>query len=109
MYRIFFMTFLISILLLIIAILAINYLQNNYIDTLPNKLKTWEFLPIYLRSLKPYDDLIVKYLCFGNLCSKIIDTSKSNTDNNVKYLKGNNNDNNIKIIFENNAYVTESF
>ena len=40
-----------------IAVVAIiiNVLQENKPDWLPNILKNWDFLPIWLHSLKPYD------------------------------------------------------
>ena len=33
----------------------INVLQNCKPEWLPSKLQNWDFLPIWLRSLKPYD------------------------------------------------------
>lgn len=99
------MTSLIIVASLITAVLLINYLQNNHLDALPDKLKTWNFLPIYLRSLKPYDELIVSYLCFGNICKKIVETS-SQEDKNIKFLKDKH-DNVKVVVFTNNAYQSE--
>ena len=34
-------------------------------------MKTWNFLPIYLTSLKPYDNAINKYIYQRNCCHKL--------------------------------------
>jgi hypothetical protein len=92
------MTFLIAIIALLVLIISINYLQNNYVDYLPEIFHTWDFLPIYFRSLKPYDDFIVKYLCSGQMCKKIIEESK----NNDKVIQESKNiDNNLKVVYYN--------
>jgi sodium-dependent phosphate cotransporter len=51
------------IMLVLLAIAAIRYMQTTRPDVLPVKLKTWKFLPLWCRSLKPYDDLIRKICC----------------------------------------------
>jgi hypothetical protein len=52
----------------------VNYVQNSggtltLTYTLPEKLQTWEFLPLYLRSLEPIDRLFchnqVTDMCCG--------------------------------------------
>lgn len=48
------------IIVLIIAIIVLNVLQNKKPDILPKKLRTWEFLPKPLRSLEPYDTFFFK-------------------------------------------------
>lgn len=47
--------------LLVVAVVlfvtAVNYLQTSSPDKLPESLKTWDGLPIWMRSLKPYDEM----------------------------------------------------
>ena len=52
------------IVLLIIFIVVVNILQDKYPSILPKLLRTWEFLPLPMRSLKPYDNFFNKYICF---------------------------------------------
>lgn len=52
------------VLLLIIAIAALNLLQKYVPERLPEKLRTWEFLPLPMRSLQPYDKILKKIKCF---------------------------------------------
>ena len=80
--------------------MIINTLQSRQSSFLPKYLQTWDFLPEYLRSLKPYDKLIKKYLCFCKICQKIILTNKKNNLNNE-------NDAPKIVVFSNEAYVSE--
>ncbi|KAL5253550.1 hypothetical protein ACHWQZ_G013374 [Mnemiopsis leidyi] len=50
------------ILILIITITTINLLQSKYPEKLPAKLQTWDFLPLPLHSLEPYDSVFSKLL-----------------------------------------------
>ena len=43
-----------------------NVLQNKKPNWLPKVLRTWDFLPEPLRSLEPYDKIMMKYV----LCCK---------------------------------------
>ena len=44
------------ILLILISIMIISYIQQSeYNKKLPEILQTWDFLPIWMRSLEPYD------------------------------------------------------
>ncbi|KAL8600491.1 hypothetical protein ACOMHN_044956 [Nucella lapillus] len=54
---------LVPILLIAIIVGLINCIQTKKPSCLPSKLRTWEFMPLPLRSLKPYDRLMRK-LCF---------------------------------------------
>ena len=45
---------------LIIFIITLNTLQNKVPGYLPKVLRTWEWVPVGLRSLEPYDRLMVK-------------------------------------------------
>lgn len=96
------MTFLVCLVSILVLIAVVNYMQANHFESLPPLLKTWEFLPLFMRSLKPYDDFIVKYLCFGRMCKKIIATT------NDKPIFSNKNDEKV-VVFTNNAYTIESF
>jgi len=53
---------------LIVFIAVVNVIQKRKPSFLPKKLRTWEFLPIWLRSLEPYDKKIVSKL---HCCSKL--------------------------------------
>lgn len=50
----------VPIVVLLLAIIVINVLQNKKPMWLPAKLQNWEFLPIWFRSLAPYDKLLMK-------------------------------------------------
>ena len=47
------------------CVIVISLLQHSekYSRYLPNILKTWEFLPIWARSLQPYDELFKSLRC----------------------------------------------
>ena len=47
----------IPIIILVIFIVVVNNLQVKKPDSLPKKLQSWDFLPLGLRSLEPYDRL----------------------------------------------------
>ena len=55
------------------AYLLIAVLQQRNPDVLPTSLRTWDFLPLYLRSLEPYDRLICQPLgsCWAQRCAKV--------------------------------------
>lgn len=46
------------ILILIILIIIINIIQTKKPSLLPKLLQTWDFLPKWLHSLEPYDELV---------------------------------------------------
>ncbi|XP_071493500.1 LOW QUALITY PROTEIN: sodium-dependent phosphate transport protein 2A-like [Diadema antillarum] len=52
--------FLIPAILLAIAVLIINLLQDKRPHWLPSRLQSWDFLPLALRSLEPMDRIIIK-------------------------------------------------
>uniref|UniRef100_G3W4J6 Sodium-dependent phosphate transport protein 2B n=1 Tax=Sarcophilus harrisii TaxID=9305 RepID=G3W4J6_SARHA len=51
------------ILFLLLVILVICVLQARCPQVLPDKLKTWDFLPLWMRSLKPWDGLVSLLTC----------------------------------------------
>ena len=48
---------------LTILVIIVNILQRKVPKMLPNILKDWEFLPLPLHSLEPYDRLITGWKC----------------------------------------------
>lgn len=57
--------------LFIISFIILNVLQKKFPQILPESLRSWNFLPIYLRSLEPYDNFIRKYLMCSDCCQRI--------------------------------------
>jgi len=49
---------------LVVFIITLNMLQKKAPNHLPELMRTWEWVPVYLRSLEPYDKLIVKFCTF---------------------------------------------
>lgn len=72
------------ILVLLLFIIIVNVLQTKMPRILPRILKNWNFLPLFLRSLEPYDRILRKTIC---RCKKFnqIKPNESQTD----YLKMN--------------------
>jgi sodium-dependent phosphate cotransporter len=51
--------------IIIVLVVILNLLQSHQPKLLPAPLRTWMFLPVFLRSLQPVDDIIQKMLfCF---------------------------------------------
>ncbi|XP_013412414.1 sodium-dependent phosphate transport protein 2B [Lingula anatina] len=64
------------IVLILIVVLIINVLRKRKPEWLPGRLRTWQWLPLPLRSLAPYDRLIVRACC----CCKCCDRCKNKDD-----------------------------
>merc|ERR1712088_883813 len=47
---------------LLLLVILVNLLQRRKPTLLPSKLQTWEFLPLLVRSLEPYDRLVISCL-----------------------------------------------
>lgn len=62
------------ILLLVIIIIIINVIQRKKPSILPAKLRTWDCLPLWMHSLKPLDDIIVRF--FICKCCKSLKSSR---------------------------------
>lgn len=61
----------IPVLILIFTVAIINILQKKKPQWLPEKMRTWEFLPECLRSLRPMDKLITRAMgCMQRTCCK---------------------------------------
>lgn len=56
---------------ILMALGVIKVMQKKTPTYLPEMLQTWKFLPEPLRSLRPYDSFITKYLCFMSCCKKL--------------------------------------
>ena len=84
------------IVILIIAAIILKILQLKVPNRLPLKLRNWHFMPIWLRSLEPYDRIfksLTRRTCCGhnrNQCNESsgdsIDIRSSNTSNNSEVL-----------------------
>ncbi|XP_013389066.1 sodium-dependent phosphate transport protein 2B [Lingula anatina] len=59
-----------TFLLLFLLIILINVCQRKCSRCLPRKLRTWDWLPLWLHSLQPYDRAISKLLCCKRCKSK---------------------------------------
>ena len=57
------------LLLLFIVIVVINVLQRKKAGCLPKALRSWDFLPFWMHSLKPVDNLIAR-MCRCGFCQK---------------------------------------
>ncbi|XP_070534616.1 sodium-dependent phosphate transport protein 2A-like [Ptychodera flava] len=53
---------------ILIFIITLNILQNKCPRCLPRKLRTWDFLPEFMHTLKPYDRLISKCMIGCRSC-----------------------------------------
>jgi len=51
------------LLLLALAVAVINVIQNTRPHWLPSYLQTWDFLPLWMRSLQPLDDQFQRMAC----------------------------------------------
>lgn len=49
--------------LLVIGWIALYQVQKRWPQRLPENLRTWEFLPLCMRSFQPYDDFFLRYIC----------------------------------------------
>lgn len=62
-------TVVILAIVIVLTIVAINAMQEKKPHWLPAKLRSWDFLPLWMHSLKPLDAIISK-LCFCCTCCK---------------------------------------
>ncbi len=53
-----------------LSVTLINLLREKYPSILPDFLKTWKWLPVWLRSLEPYDKLFSQMSCCKGKCAK---------------------------------------
>ena len=55
---------------LLLLVILVNLLQRRKPKLLPSKLQTWEFLPKPVRSLEPFDRLVVSCLARSDIVKK---------------------------------------
>ena len=60
------------IIIILSVIFVISKMQAHAPKYLPEFMRSWKFLPLPLRSLKPYDDLILKYFLCCKCCQKVV-------------------------------------
>jgi len=67
--------------LIALFVAVVNYLQAKRPEALPEKLRTWEWLPIWMRSLEPLDRVLCKPLgkSCGQCCPAKAKVSESTT------------------------------
>ena len=73
------LTVLIPVAVAVLLVLTLSMIQKHKPSILPEKLRTWDFLPEPLRSLEPLDRIIGK-LNFLKLCRKKSEMSKPEVD-----------------------------
>ena len=66
---------LIPVAVAVLVVLTLSMIQKHKPTILPERLRTWDFLPEPLRSLEPLDRIIGKLNCF-RLCRKTSENSK---------------------------------
>jgi sodium-dependent phosphate cotransporter len=67
--------------IIIIFVVIVNLLQQKYPKILPSKLKTWDWLPLCLRSLAPTDKLMMKAIGLCSCCKKALKDDDGGVDN----------------------------
>lgn len=66
---------------LFIAVIVINVMQKKRPHSLPEKLQNWDFLPIWMHSLEPWDNMIMSTLAFcGKHCCGFCKCCKVNAE-----------------------------
>lgn len=69
------------LLALFIAVIVINIMQTRRPHSLPEKLQNWDFLPIWMHSLEPWDNMIMSSLAFcGKHCCGFCKCCKVNAE-----------------------------
>uniref|UniRef100_H2ZBY2 Sodium-dependent phosphate transport protein 2B n=1 Tax=Ciona savignyi TaxID=51511 RepID=H2ZBY2_CIOSA len=62
------MSVVIVVAVIVVFIIVTNVIQTHKPHLLPSFLRTWEFLPLWMRSLQPYDRFFTKFLLCGCCC-----------------------------------------
>lgn len=71
---------LVPVLLLIITVLAINFLQSRFPERLPSCLRSWDFLPLWARSLEPWDRIITAMIARCCCCCKCCQVARGDEE-----------------------------
>ncbi|KAI5087632.1 solute carrier family 34 (type II sodium/phosphate cotransporter), member 2a, partial [Silurus meridionalis] len=61
---------LVPVVLLIVSVLGINFLQSHFPGRLPSCLRSWDFLPLWARSLQPWDRIVTAMTARCCCCCK---------------------------------------
>ena len=65
-----FLVFVIPTILAALFVTVVNYMQAHYIEKLPEKLQNWEFLPLCMRSLEPFDRIFCRNALTEKCCGQ---------------------------------------
>ncbi|XP_018672441.2 sodium-dependent phosphate transport protein 2B-like isoform X2 [Ciona intestinalis] len=68
------MSFVILVLAILFFVTVTNLLQTHRPNWLPAVLRSWKFLPEWMRSLRPYDNFFTKYLLCQCCCKPPVDS-----------------------------------
>lgn len=69
------------LLVLLVAVIVINTVQERKPGSLPPALRSWDFLPLWLRSLEPWDKVVDAFTVKCCRCCKSCCVSPGNTKN----------------------------
>ena len=86
------MSVVIIVLVTVVFVIIVNVLQSRKPSALPKKLRTWDFLPLWLRSLQPYDKFMTKVL-LCKCCRKLDDNNddEESVSSSISHSTGNKN------------------
>lgn len=62
-------------------LITINYWQTAHLNWLPHFLHNWDWLPLHLRSLKPYDAFMTRIFLLCTFCCRRKNDEKSDNVN----------------------------
>lgn len=71
---------LVPVVLLIVLVTAINFLQSHFPDRLPSYLRSWDFLPLWARSLEPWDRKITAMTARCCCCCKCCQVARGDEE-----------------------------
>lgn len=74
------------IFLLLLIVVIMNIIQRKNPEILPSRYRDWSFLPVWLRSLQPYDDVISR-MCMCTCCQKFLGHSSARENGSLKELR----------------------
>lgn len=80
----------IPFIILLIAIGVINTLQKHRPQWLPERMRTWDFLPLWMRSLEPLDRQVMKVVRCCSCCRCCRSLDMSHTEDETDQAENNN-------------------
>ncbi|CAH1786069.1 unnamed protein product [Owenia fusiformis] len=75
------------LIIILLIVLVINLFQHKWPKYLPAVLKTWDFLPLPLRSLKPYDYLITRFCLCCKCCKPRVEEETDSEADSIELAK----------------------